>query len=87
MIPKEQSMKYERCGAAIPENDERDFQGQVLCEACYMIARSPAKTCDPWAAYCAKSFSEKTGSSPKITEMQSRILQILKETEFPYLSA
>ena len=81
MIPKEQSKKCERCGAIIPENDEREFHGKVICEDCYMIALSPAKTCDPWAAYCAKSFSEKNVSIPKITERQSSILQILKETD------
>ena len=81
MVPKEQPMKCERCGTDIPENEEREFNGQLICEDCYMVALSPAKACDPWAAYCAKSFSEKNEASPKITEIQSRILQILKETD------
>ncbi|WP_169432919.1 winged helix-turn-helix transcriptional regulator [Desulfotignum balticum] len=45
-----------------------------------MILLSPPKACDPWAAYCAKSFSEKTGSRPDLNPVQVKILQILKET-------
>ena len=73
-------MKCDRCGIAIPVDDEREFNGQTICEDCYMTVLSPAKACDPWAAYCAKSFSEKTGSQPDLTDMQTRILKILKET-------
>lgn len=80
MTPEKQTLHCERCGAAIPENDEREHNGQVICEDCYMTVLSPAKACDPWAAYCAKSFSEKSGSQPKLTELQTRILKILEET-------
>ena len=73
-------MKCEKCGVLIRENDEREFHGQTICEDCYMVALSPAKACDPWAVYSAKSFSDKSGSETKITEAQSKILQILKET-------
>jgi hypothetical protein len=73
-------MKCDRCGTAIPENDEREHNGQTICEDCYMTVLSPAKACDPWAAYCAKSFSEKTGSREDLTDLQARILQILEET-------
>jgi DNA-binding MarR family transcriptional regulator len=41
---------------------------------------SPAKACDPWAVFTAKSFSKEDGSDAAMTETQSRILQILKET-------
>ena len=81
-------MKCEKCGSLIQKNDEREYHGQMICEDCYMVALSPAKACDPWAVYTAKSFSEKPGSETKITETQSRILQILKETggiELPML--
>ena len=73
-------MKCEKCGALIQENDEREFHGKVICEDCYMVALSPAKACDPWAVYTAKSFSDQSGSKTKITETQSKILQILEET-------
>lgn len=73
-------MKCERCGSMVPEDDKREFHGQTICEDCYMVALSPAKACDPWAVYSAKSFSEKEGSNVNITQTQFRILQILKET-------
>jgi hypothetical protein len=73
-------MKCQRCGAHIRENDEREFYGQMICDDCYMIALSPAKACDPWAVYSAKSFSEKDSPNANVTETQSKILQILKET-------
>ena len=73
-------MNCERCGNAILDNDEREYHGQLICEDCYMVALSPAKACDPWAVYSAKSFSEKDGSNPSITKTQFKILQILKET-------
>ena len=73
-------MKCEKCGNIIQENDQREFHGQLICEDCYMVVLSPAKTCDPWAVYSAKSFSEEVGSSTTITALQSRILKILRET-------
>jgi hypothetical protein len=45
-----------------------------------MDALSPAKACDPWAVYSAKSFSREPASHSGITEVQSSILQILQET-------
>jgi hypothetical protein len=79
-MQKKHPIQCERCKAVIPENDEREFNGKVICEDCYMILLSPPKACDPWAAYCAKSFSEKTGSRPDLNPVQVKILQILKET-------
>ena len=45
-----------------------------------MDALSPAKTCDPWAVHCAKSFENLAGTPPFFTEAQEKILAILKET-------
>lgn len=45
-----------------------------------MTLLSPPKACDPWAAYCAKSFSDETGSQPDLNPVQTKILQILKQT-------
>jgi hypothetical protein len=73
-------MQCAKCGAPINHNDEREFHGQTICEDCYMVALSPAKACDPWAVYTAKSFADQSGPETNITETQSRILQILRET-------
>jgi hypothetical protein len=73
-------VKCEKCGNDIAEQDGQEFHGQIICEDCYMDALSPAKACDPWAVYSAKSFSKESGPGTDITETQSKILQILKET-------
>jgi hypothetical protein len=73
-------MICDSCKEIIEEGEERELHGQNLCEDCYMDALAPAKACDPWAVYSAKSFSKKDGSGVEITETQSKILQILKET-------
>ena len=39
-----------------------------------MDALSPARPCDPWAVYTAKSFSD------KVNKIQAKILKILEET-------
>ncbi len=73
-------MNCERCGNIVKKQDGREFQGKAICEDCYMDALSPAKACDPWAVYSAKSFSEKEGPDPDITRIQYNLLEILEET-------
>ena len=65
------------CGSPIKQGDEMEYHGQILCEDCYMDVLSPAKTCDPWATYIAKSASDKEIT---VTELQGTILKILEET-------
>ena len=73
-------MRCDRCKENIEKGEEREIHGQTFCEDCYIDTLSPAKACDPWAVYSAKSFSKDDGSNIEITETQSKILQILKET-------
>lgn len=70
-------MKCDKCKASIESGDEREHAGQILCEDCYMDVLSPAKPCDPWAVYNAKSMSD---NGSVLTKMQENILNILKET-------
>ena len=74
---KEVKMKCYTCESKIENGDEREHMGQVLCEDCYMDALSTVKACDPWAVYSAKSMSD--GGS-QLTQLQERILAVLKET-------
>ena len=74
-------MKCERCSEYIKAGEEKEFHGQTLCEDCYLDALSPVKACDPWAVFSAKSFSKEGGSALELTETQSKILQILKNTD------
>lgn len=73
-------MKCDRCQAAIPDGENHEHLGQMLCEDCYMDVLSPVKTCDPWAVHCAKSFEDQMGGTSAITDVQKKILEILKET-------
>jgi hypothetical protein len=68
------------CNENIEEGEYRALRGQTLCEDCYIDALSPAKACDPWAVYCAKSFSKVDGCNSELTETQAKLLQILKDT-------
>jgi len=73
-------MDCTKCGDPIEKGEERNFHGQVLCEDCYMDALSPARTCDPWAVHSAKSFMKEAIKNPPLNRVQSRVLEILKET-------
>lgn len=73
-------MRCNRCEALIEDKEERELHGQMLCEDCYMDRLSPAKACDPWAVFSAKSFSKNGGSTVEMTDTQSKILQIIRET-------
>jgi hypothetical protein len=73
-------VKCERCGEKIQHGEEMDYYGQVLCEQCYMHALSPAQACDPWAVRSAQTLSELDDGYSTLTETQSRILKVLKET-------
>jgi len=54
--------------------------GQMLCEDCYMHALSPAIACDPWAVRSAQTLSQMDESHSVSSEIQTKILQVLKET-------
>jgi DNA-binding MarR family transcriptional regulator len=43
-----------------------------------MDALSPTRTCDPWAVHSAKTLEQHSGSL--LTELQKRILDILRQT-------
>jgi len=74
-------MQCERCKDLIEQGEEREFSGQILCDDCYMDALSPARTCDPWAVHSAKSLRDQGQRELQISSLQSRILDILKQTE------
>jgi NMD protein affecting ribosome stability and mRNA decay len=69
-----------RCGEKIEQGEEREHLGNVVCEDCYMDLLSPAKTCDPWAVYTAKSCTDQENADMHLNSVQQKILSILKET-------
>ena len=73
-------MLCDRCGEHIPAGEEMEHFGQTLCEECYMQALSPARACDPWAVRSAQSLSQLDEAYSELSETQTKILQVLKET-------
>ena len=49
-------MQCERCKSLIPEGEQMELHGQILCEDCYMDLLSPPRICDPWAVHSAMNF-------------------------------
>lgn len=77
---EEHEMDCDQCKEVIRAGEEREFHGQTLCEDCYIDRLSPAKTCDPWAVYSAKSFAKGSRFKVELTETQSNLLRLLEET-------
>jgi hypothetical protein len=73
-------MKCHRCQTEIEPEEEKEHLGHFLCEDYYMDALSPAKSCDPWAVYTAKSLEQHGGGSITLTPIQAEIMRILEQT-------
>ncbi|MBT6338203.1 MAG: hypothetical protein HOJ48_02790 [Desulfobacula sp.] len=73
-------MECEKCKQQINPDNKRVHHGQIICEDCYIDTLSPAKACDPWAVFCARSIPENKGAKSDLTMTQKEILEILKET-------
>ncbi len=71
-------MKCTKCKMQISNVDKREYNHEILCEDCYIDALSPAKFCDPWADYSAKSFMEKNPNSA-LSQNQLLIIGALKD--------
>lgn len=74
------TVKCDRCGQQISSGEEMDYYGQQLCEECYMQALSPARACDPWAVRSAQVLSEFNDAYSDLSQSQTRILQVLRDT-------
>ena len=71
-------MQCERCRELIPEGEERERYGQILCEDCYMDLLSPLKACDPWAVHSAGTFAKEEGYVLELNATQQKILDTLR---------
>jgi hypothetical protein len=73
-------VKCQRCQREISEDESFGYFGEVLCDDCYMDARSPAKACDPWAVYSATRTRESSGLSGAegLTSLQQEIYTFIK---------
>lgn len=70
-------MECAKCKSNISSGEEREHNNKILCEDCYIDVLTPAKFCDPWADYAAKSFVEKNPSA-ELNTNQTRIIDLLK---------
>ena len=71
-------MNCTTCKAPIAPEEAREHQGKTLCEDCYIDALSPAKFCDPWADYAAKS-AIKHNQTTDLSPNQTTILSMIKD--------
>ena len=76
------TVKCSRCGTEVSEDEAYSYQGQTLCEDCYIDAISPDRECDPWASYL--SAYERKGAGLKgvdgLSEVQKKVYQFIKNS-------
>ncbi len=76
-----------KCRAALDPGEGREYQGQELCEDCYLDSLSITKTCDPWAVHTAKSLKDLPGGQ-NLTPLQQKLFDLVKDQgEVPLLEA
>ncbi|MDZ7759415.1 MAG: hypothetical protein U5L00_04055 [Desulfovermiculus sp.] len=68
-------MHCKTCQAEISQGEAYEFNGQALCEDCYLDVVAKPKTCDPWAVYQAR---QTTDQSPQLTETQHMISAVCR---------
>lgn len=68
------------CQEEIPQGEEMNFMGKLLCEDCYVDAISLPKTCDVAAVYSAKLTRKLAGQegTDGLTELQKEIYEYVK---------
>ena len=73
-------MKCQRCQREISEDESFGYFGEVLCDDCYIDARSPAQSCDPWAVYSATRTRESAGlkGAEGLNSLQQAIYSFVK---------
>lgn len=69
-----------RCQEEIPQGEEMDYMGKILCEDCYVDAISLPKTCDVAAVYSAKLARKLAGQkgTEGLTDLQKKIYEYVK---------
>ena len=74
-------MECAKCNDVIPEGEECNYLGKVICEDCYILALSPPKTCDVAAVHSAKKHREAMGHSGTegLTQQQKEIIDFITE--------
>ena len=73
------SMKCERCGIEIAENEVNTYQGKSLCEDCCFDLMNPTKTCDPTAVSSTLMVRKQLGQTGTdgLSELQKKIYDLV----------
>ena len=74
-------MKCDKCQYDVSENDSYKFQGETLCDDCYLDAISSRNPCDPLAVRLATSTRESLGlkSTEGLTSIQKQFYEFIKD--------
>jgi predicted HTH transcriptional regulator len=72
-------MECARCKQPIPNGEECNYYGKVLCEDCYIQAIEPLRTCDVAAVHSAKTHRAMLGQTGTdgLTELQKNIFEYI----------
>lgn len=74
-------MNCAKCNDAIPAGEECSYLGKTICEDCYIMTVSPARTCDVAAVQSATKHREAMGQSGTdgLTELQKKMVYFITE--------
>ncbi len=69
-----------KCKENIPEGDEMNYKGNVLCEDCYIAALSVPKTRDAAAVHSAKMARKQAGQTGTegLTDLQKEMYEYVQ---------
>jgi hypothetical protein len=78
-MEEEDIVRCQKCGAPVKPEEVFNFEGQVLCEDCYVEMASRPKPCDPAAVSAARAAQlVGQGGAGRLTEFQRRIYDFLQ---------
>lgn len=73
-------VKCQSCGCEVCVEESYVFNGQTICDDCYLEKSQRVVACNPLATYSAKRFQESDGldAEERLTEQQKAIYRYIK---------
>jgi len=74
------TIKCQKCGVDVSEDQVMITEGKTLCEDCYFDVGHRIRVCDPWGERSKKIFRESHGlqGTEGLTELQKGIYEYIK---------
>ncbi|NPV63455.1 MAG: hypothetical protein HPY61_12670 [Methanotrichaceae archaeon] len=74
------TIKCQKCGTAVPEDEVMMTEGKTLCEDCYFDMGHKIRVCDPWGERSKKIFRESHGltGTEGLTDLQKGIYELIE---------